>query len=120
MNKHLQERVEQALMRHDTAILVTCGPAGPQASPVGVQVQGLNVQFCVSRNAEHLFNLSTQPEMLLLAPSWKLCGRMIATNEQTAPHEWESVVHVQPIRFHILNDDGKTTIETIDIDQDTR
>ncbi len=116
MNKHLQECVEQALMRHDTAILVTCGPAGPQASPVGVRAQGLNVQLYVPRNAEHHFNLSAQPELILLTPGWKLSGRMIATDEQTAPHDWESIVHVQPMRFHLLEEDGKTTVETIDLE----
>jgi Pyridoxamine 5'-phosphate oxidase len=116
MNRHLQERVEQALAQYDTAILVTCGPAGPQASPVGIHVRGLNVQLYVPRNAEHHFNLSVQPELILLTARWKLSGRMTATDEHTAPHDWESVVHVQPLRIHILNEDGTTTLETIDIE----
>lgn len=116
MNKHLQERIEQALTRHATAILVTCGPAGPQASLVGVQAQGLNVQLYVPRNDEHHFNLSAQPELILLTPGWKLSGRMIATDERIAPHDWECIVRVQTIRFHLLGEDGKTTVETIDIE----
>lgn len=115
MNKHLQERIEQYLERYETAILATCGQAGPQVSMVPYQAQHLDLYLYVPRNADHLFNLETQPELALFTPGWKLHGRMIPAGESHAPHEWESVVRVQLNRFHILSEDSKTIVETIDM-----
>lgn len=115
MNKHLQERVEQHLTRYDTALLATCGPAGPQITPVTYQAQHLDLYLYVPHITDHVFNLETQPDVVLLTPGWKLHGRMIPAGDMIAPHEWENVVRVQLNRFHILSEDSKTIIETIDV-----
>lgn len=115
MNKHLQERIKAYLKRYETVILVTCGPAGPQVSTVSYQTQHLDLYLYIPRNADHLFNLETQPELALFTTGWKLDGRMIPAGESHAPHKWETVVRVQLSRFHILSEDSKTIVETIDM-----
>jgi len=114
MNKHLQERIEAILARYHTVTLATGGQAGPQISDVSYQAKHLRLYLFIPRSSDHLFNLETQPEVALLTPAWRLHGRMIATDNTVAPHDWQRAVLVEPIRLHILSEDGQNTLETID------
>jgi hypothetical protein len=120
MNKHLQGRIEQYFKRYEMVILVTCGQAGPQVSKVPYQAQHLHLYLYVPRNADHLFNLETNPELVLFTPTWKLHGHRIAAGPFHVSREWETVVKVQFNRLHILSEDGMTSLETIDFTEDTR
>ncbi len=114
MNKHLQERVEELLNRYAVATLATCGQAGPQISSVSYETRHLQLHLFIPHHSDHLFNLETQAELVVLSPTWRLHGWVVAASETTAPHKWQSVVCVQPNRLHILSEDGQSTVETID------
>ena len=119
MNKHLQQRVRELLTRYETASLATCGQAGPQIMSVPYRIQQLNLYLFVPHGSDHLFNLETQPELVLLSPEWELHGRghEVAPNGDIAPlHTWQVVVSVQPVRLHILTTDGSGYSETIDFE----
>jgi hypothetical protein len=116
MNKHLQHRVEEHLTQYNLAILATCGAAGPQISSVTFHVQNLRLYLLLSDGSDHLFNLETQPELVMLAPTWKLNGRGTVVQDSTmvAGQPWQVVVQVEPVQLHILSKDGHSSAETID------
>jgi len=116
MNQHLQQRVADLLAQYDTVTLATCGPAGPQIGLVPYRVQQLDLYLFVPHGSDHLFNLESQPELAVLAPSWKLSGRGMTQNGKAiAPlHHWQTVIAVYPTRLHVLSEDGQSAIETID------
>ena len=87
MNKHLQKRIDAFLARYNTVTLATCGQAGLQISNVAYQANHFDLYLFVACNSDHLFNLETQPELALLAPTWKLHGRMIAVYNRAAPYD---------------------------------
>ena len=116
MNRHLRQRVADLFNAYDVVMLVTCGQAGPQISQVAYKPDGDLLNLFVPHNADHLFNLESQSEVVLLSQGWKLQGTAIIANASgvTAPYEWQKVVIVTPIRLHVLADDGQNTIESID------
>ncbi len=114
MNTYLKQRVEELLNRYDAATLATFGQAGPQISIVPYETRDLQLHLFIPRHSDHLFNLETQADLVVLSPTWRLHGRSLTAGNATAPHEWQSAVCVQPIRLHILSEDGQSTIETID------
>lgn len=118
MNKHLWQRVESLLAGYDQAVLATCGVAEPQVSVAHYQMQDTHLHVFVTHASDHLFNLETQPELVLLSPAWKLYGRGAVSpdNSLGLPQPWQVIIRVQPLRLHILNADGSGYTETIDIE----
>jgi nitroimidazol reductase NimA-like FMN-containing flavoprotein (pyridoxamine 5'-phosphate oxidase superfamily) len=116
VNRYLQERVYQRLAQHQTVTLATCGKAGPQVQRVPYALADKQLHLFVAQTSDHLFNLETQPELVLLSPDWKLHGRGVICQDCkiAPPHPWQRVVIVTPDRLHILSDDSQHTIETID------
>ena len=116
MNQHLKQRMEELLTRNDGVTLATCAPAGPQLSSIPYQTRQFLVYLFVPHGSDHLFNLEIQPELVLLSPGWKLQGVGVIQQESpvAAPHAWQIVVRVVPVRLHILSQDGQFSIETID------
>ena len=111
MNKHLQLRVEALFNAHDTATLATCGPAGPQISIVTYSVKQLRLHLTLTHGSDHLFNLETEPSLVLMTAGWRLHGHRHAISDTN--HQQATVI-VIGTRLHILSDDGQNTIETID------
>ncbi len=109
MNTHLRQRIETLLNAHDSATLATCGSAGPQISIVTYTVQQLGLHLALPHGSDHLFNLETQPTLMLLTASWRLHGRGYATGDTN--HHQATVV-VTGKHLHVLN--GQHTVETID------
>lgn len=107
MNKHLQQRVETLLNAHDTATLATCGPAGPQISIVTYTVKQLRLHLTLTHGSDHLFNLETEPSLVLMTTGWRLHGQRHAISDT-------KTVVITGTRLHILSNDGQNTIETID------
>lgn len=114
MNRHLQQRIYDLLTRYDAATLATGGQAGPQISHVAYHVDGTRLHLLLPHNSDHLFNLETQPELVLLTPAWKLYGCGAPSDDIAPLHDWQTVVVVTPTRLHILGADGQSIIETLD------
>lgn len=110
MNAHLQQRVNDLLQQYDTATLATCGPAGPQISIVAYTVERLQLYLKLTHGADHLFNLETQPKLVLLTASWRLHGQGHITSDNN--HQQVTIV-VTGTRLHVLN--GQHSVETIDL-----
>lgn len=111
MNKHLQQRVNDLLKRYSSATLATCGPAGPQISIVTYTVKQLQLHLTLTHGSDHLFNLETEPSLVLMSTGWRLHGQRHAISDGN--HQRATVV-VTGIRLHILSNDGQNTLETID------
>jgi hypothetical protein len=116
MNKHLERRIEAYLALYDSAILATCGAAGVQISTVTYQVHHLHLYLLLPHGSDHLFNLETQPEIVLLSPSWKLRGRAAVIHDNTvaAAQPWQITVQVVPVQLDLLSQSGDSALETID------
>ncbi|QPC81361.1 hypothetical protein G4Y79_16875 [Phototrophicus methaneseepsis] len=116
MNKTLRQRVMDLFHQYDTVMLVTCGQAGPQISQVAYRPEAIDLHLFVPHNSDHLFNLESQSDVVLVSPAWKLMGK--ATLEPKTSHpaleNWQRVVKVTPYRLHVLAKDGQNPIETID------
>lgn len=109
MNAHLQHRVNDLLHHHNNVTLATCGPAGPQISVVTYTVQQLHLHLLIPNGSDHLFNLETQPALVLMTKSWRLHGQGRITNNA---HQQVTIV-VTGTRLHVLN--GQHSVETIDL-----
>lgn len=117
MNRYLEERVRAQLNQFDRAILATCGPAGPQLSHVRFETQGQIVYLFLLYGSDHLFNLETDAQVVLLAPTWKLYGRgtVVSDTASIGERSWQVIVQVAPLQLHILSGDHHSVIETIDL-----
>ncbi len=112
MNKHLQQRIEALLALYDRATLATCGQAGVQINHVNYEVKNLDLHVFIPRSSDHLFNLETHSELVLLTSSWKLYGHGTSDKGIATPHSWQVGVIVRAKHLHILN--AQNTVETID------
>jgi len=111
MNKHLEQRVNDLLHRYRSATLGTCGPAGPQVSIVTYTVEQRQLHLAIPHGSDHLFNLETEPLLVLMTAGWRLHGQGRITENAYQQH---TTVIVAVSRLHILSADGQHTIETID------
>jgi hypothetical protein len=116
MNQHLKQLVEEQLAQYNSAILATCGAAGPESSIVALLVQNFCLYLLIPHGSDHLFHLEVQPEIVILSPTWKLNGRGVLLHDATiaVAQPWQAVVQVEPAQLHILSKDGHSSIETID------
>ena len=107
MNAHLRQQVKDLLNRYSTATLATCGPAGSQISIVTYSVEQLQMHLTLTHGSDHLFNLETDPSLVLMTASWRLHGQGHTTGGT-------KTVVVSGTRLHILSNDGQQSVETID------
>jgi hypothetical protein len=63
----------------------------------------------VPNTSDHLFNLETEPEVAVIAETWRLHGT--ADIVQDSPdvfsaeqRQWHTLVRITPVRLHILPD----------------
>ncbi|MCC6804803.1 MAG: pyridoxamine 5'-phosphate oxidase family protein [Anaerolineae bacterium] len=118
MNKHLWQRVESLLARHEQATLATCAASEPEASIVTYRTHEDRLYVFVAHASNHLFNLETQPNLVLLTSEWELHGRGQVVEGKTImpPQSWQAVVRVEPVRIHMLTADGTSYAEPIDVE----
>lgn len=116
MNKDIRQRVVELFSKYKTATLATCGEAGVQVSSVNYQTQQLTVYLLLPSYSDHLFNLETQPELVLLSPAWKLYGRKLEEVKSMilATQMWQTTIAVQPLRLHVNDENRNHIVETID------
>ncbi|MBZ0297037.1 MAG: pyridoxamine 5'-phosphate oxidase family protein [Anaerolineae bacterium] len=111
MNRYLQGRVQALLTQYRTAALATCGPAGPQISTVTYTVDQLQLHLALPHGSDHLFNLETQPALVMLTAGWRLHGEGTIVYD---PYCQRATVIITATRLHLLSDNAQHTIETID------
>ena len=125
MLEDLRRRAAAALARACEATVATYGPAGLQADLVACAAQGLRLYLLVPSTSEHLFNLETNPELVVATAIWRVQGRgrglsaagrpVIATLNDNPSAPWCVWLEVVPTRLTIAHEHGWGAAETIDI-----
>jgi hypothetical protein len=116
MNRHFQQQVRKLLERYSSATLATAGPAGLQIGLIPYRLHDTQLYLLLPQGSDQLFNLETQPDLVLLTADWKLVGRgsILLAGAGIPAHPWQTVVRVEPLRLHLLHADGQSSLETID------
>jgi hypothetical protein len=124
MLEHLRQRVTRALSGARTVTLSTFGPAGLQASRLACQLVGIQLYVLVPRTSDHLFNIESRSEVVVVNETWSLKGvaRLVPRGERPPelvpddgpPVAWSEVIQVHPVRLTLLN--SGSPVETIDIE----
>lgn len=119
----LRDRTTQLLAETDLCTLATSGPAGLQASMVHCAGRGITLYLLVPDTSDHLFNLESEPEVVVTAETWYLHGIAEPVRGSTdvfsaEQGQWHTVVRITPVRLHILPGQGGAGnyAETIDFD----
>ncbi len=78
------------LAEDDTVVLATCGECGPSVSVVSQRVQGERLYLFLADASEHLFNLQSRSQVVLLSPRWELHGHGVIETESViaSPKPW--------------------------------
>lgn len=132
MLDYARQRAREALIASHTAVLVTSGTAGIQASEVPCQAVDLVLYLLVPQTSDHLFNLEQSTNVTLLSSDWELKGQahvLSAGAQSPEPEllrqynafrqpgsEWCAVIRVEPTRMQIRRAGGWGNIETIDLE----
>lgn len=124
MLEHLRRRIIDILADTPRVGLATIGPADLQASVLRCTSRDTRLYVLVPRASDQLFNLETNPNVVLLAERWEMRGnaRVVPSTERAAVSAladapeapWSELVEVTPTRMQIRLE-GETP-ETIDID----
>lgn len=119
----LRDRAAQILTETHLCTLATTGPAGLQASMVRCAGRDITLYLLVPDTSDHLFNLESEPKVVVTAEPWYLHGiaESVPGSTDVFPAEqsqWHTVVRIAPVRLHILPGQGGPTTyaETIDFD----
>jgi hypothetical protein len=129
MLDYARQRAIDILKDPSTAVLVTSGPAGVQASQVACYEDGLDIYLLLPRTSDHLFNLEQNSAILLVAAAWQLKGSArvlksppsilnltrIYTIQGQAEPEWTVMVQVEPIQLQVRHPGGWGNQETLDL-----
>jgi len=126
MLEHLRQRVIDTLAGVRMVTLTTGGQAGLQASHLPCQAAGTVLYVLVPRASDHLFNLETEPEVVVIDEVWQLKGQAQVALPAAWPPAlrahpeaaWSAAVAVRPTRLTLLRPDSGSPLETIDIDED--
>jgi hypothetical protein len=125
MLEHLRQRIIQTLASVRTVALSTFGPAGLQASRYPCQSLGIELYLLVPRTSDHLFNLETKSEVVVVNEGWNMQGLAhvlpkseypanlaLARSPETGLSE---IVWIHPSRLTILREGTTSPAETIDV-----
>jgi hypothetical protein len=124
MLEHLRQRVIGTLAGVTTVTLTTNGAAGLQASHLPCQASGILLYVFVPRSSDHLFNLESQPEVVVLDEIWSLKGQALILAPSGWPpalrarakSEWTVVLEIRPTQITLVCPATGSPTETIDID----
>ncbi|MEP7356640.1 MAG: hypothetical protein ABI847_05330 [Anaerolineales bacterium] len=124
MLEHLRQRVIETLAGVRTVTLTTSGSAGLQAGHLPCQALGTLLYVLVPRASDHLFNLETQPEVVVVDEIWNLKGRAQLAALAVWPPRLRQhpdakrceVIEIHPSRLSLLCRETGSPIETIDVD----
>lgn len=125
MLEHLRERVVHLLGHVHSVTLSTSGPAGLQASRLPCEACGLDLYILVSRTSDHLLNIETEPDVVLVDDYWNINGSAEILPVCAYPPDlclthlpdvaWSKIVRVRPLRLNVLATESGSPIETIDV-----
>jgi hypothetical protein len=125
MMDYARQRAIEVLKVPRTAVLVTSGPAGVQASEFPCEAIALILYLLVPQTSDHLFNLKNEAGVTLLTAAWELKGQaqIIAPDApipdldilQKPAAQWCALVRVQPRQIQIRREGGWGNLETIDL-----
>ncbi len=125
MLDYARQRAIEALMIPRTAVLVTSGPAGVQASEVPCEAISLDLFLLVPQTSDQLFNLEHNSNVTLLTAGWQMKGeaQVISPNApgpgldllREPGAEWCVLVRVIPCQVQIRREGGWGNLETIDL-----
>jgi hypothetical protein len=124
MLEHLRQRVIAALAGVRRVTLTTSGAAGLQASHLPCQAVDTVLYVLVPRASDHLFNLESQAEVVVIDGHWQLKGqaKRIAPAawppglRQQPEGGWSEAVAVTPTQLTLLRPDTQSPFETIDME----
>ncbi|MFN2137958.1 MAG: hypothetical protein ACK2UK_18530 [Candidatus Promineifilaceae bacterium] len=129
MLESLRLRVQNALENVDEATLSSSGPGGIQAGFFPCQAGGLTMYFLVPSYSDILFNLESEPAVVVTTPRWQLEGEAEVCDLAQAPADLDLVrspraagcalVAVRCRRIHLNWPEGWGYRESIDCNQAT-
>ncbi len=125
MLDYARQRAIEALRTPRTAVLVTTGPAGVQASEFRCEAIGLALYLLVPQTSDHLFNLEHDASITVLTTGCELKGKAHIISRDI-PHlklvllqepgaAWCMLVRVEPAQVQIRGEQGWGNLETIDL-----
>jgi hypothetical protein len=125
MLDYARQRAIEALGSPRTAVLVTSGPAGVQASEFPCEIMDLDFYLLVPQTSDHLFNLEYQFTATLLTARCEIKGtaRIISHSVldlepgllQEPGAAWCALVRVEISQVQIRSEQGWGNLETIDL-----
>jgi len=124
MLEHLRQRVIKVLASVQAVTLTSSGAAGLQASHLPCEAVETELFVLVPRASDHLFNIETQPEVMIIDDTWNLRGqaRLVPTPDlppelrQHPQAKWSTALVIHPTRLNVLSLETGNPIETIDLD----
>lgn len=128
MLEHLRQRIVQTLADARTVTLSTHGPAGLQSGHFACELVDVRLFILIPHTSDHLFNLETNPEVVVVNNNWNLRGRARQVLPEVAPPclrlthtpeaHWSALVEIKPSQVNILGETTAGYSETIDIGDD--
>jgi len=125
MLDYAHQRIREVLKIPPSAVLVTNGPAGVQASEFPCEAADLTLYVYVPKTSDHLFNLEYVPGVNLLSSSWEIKGdaKIVSPDEveveldlmHTQDVDLYVLVQVEPVQVQIRREGGWGNLETIDL-----
>jgi hypothetical protein len=125
MLDYARHRVMEMLKIACQVIFVTSGPAGLRAGEYPCQAVGLELYLLLPATCDHLFNLETNPKVILMSAAWELQGEAhVILQDATATRLELSqrpeaklcrLVRIDPIQMQVRRQAGWGSLETIDL-----
>jgi hypothetical protein len=125
MLEHLRQRIIQTLAGVRAVTLSTYGPAELQASRLPCQVVEIDLYVLVPRSSDHLFNIESKPDVVVVNENWNLQGTACLVTPDECPPEieltrrpeaaWSEIIKIHPGRLTILRPSHGSPLETIDV-----
>ena len=125
MLDYARQRAIEALGTPRTAVLVTSGPAGVQASEFRCEAIGLALYLLVPQTSDHLFNLEHDASITVLTAGCELKGQAQIISRGAPDLDldlwrepgaaWCVLVRVEPAQIQIRSERGWGNLETIDL-----
>lgn len=126
---YLQQKIMAVLLQVSNITLATEGAAGLQASVLPCQADQGQLWILLPENSDHLLNLETQGQVVLVTPAWTAQAKATMVEPQAVPanltlrqhpyFEWCKPLVLNITRLQINRADGWGYTETFDLNTDS-